>query len=488
MDERAGEGTSTTEPNRKTSWLQVVAAVAVCGLALYWAYGTAREGMNPVLRSARMLRSGDADDRRIAARTLGSSEREEIEVALPALIAAMKDGSPEVRAEVALALGNLSITAIRIGGFEARVGEAARSLVAALGDGSAEVRVSAAIALGQCAGQNWGDSPPFDAVSAITALTGLLADDSESVRSNAEATLAQIAIRAPVGPPAALIEGLKDWPLKQSRKSAAVALGSFKRDLGPAVAGLTRALGDKEPEVRSNAAVALGSIGLEAVPALPALAKNVGDPYVPAPVPNELVLLAAVGAGGPGDGPPPPVPTDPALQAVQAIGRIAATQVQESGGPPAEAVEALTRALDADRPALKAAAEEALRRIGKRAAAVVPTLTRALADSNARPGSSPMAARLLGFVAPGSDRAGEAITALTSALDSADRETSMAAVASLGRFGKNASAALAKLQTLGQAKGLDAESARVIKIATDRVEGKVPADPARQKGQRRRSR
>jgi HEAT repeat protein len=341
------------------------------------------------------------------------------------------------------------------------------------------------MSIGACAAQPWGSEPPLDLNSAVAKLTGLLNDDSATVRSSAETAVARLAAKAPMAPPAAMVEGATAWPSKESRRSAALVLGVFKKDLGPAVAALTKAVEDKEPEVRSDAAVALRTIGLDAAPALPALVKNLGDPFVPPPAPPSMMGTLPPGGGGGGPG-GTPEPTDPPTQAARAIGRIASAQFQQSKtAPTADVVEALIKATGADREELRAAALDALRRIGKGASAAVPALAQALADSAAKPGSRPTIAGLLADIAPGTDRANDAIAALTAALDSTDVETRMAAVTALGRFGPAAVAVLPKLQAIAEARKDDAQASTDIKLAIDRVEGKVPPEAPRRKGQRR---
>ena len=165
-------------------------------------------------------------------------------------------------------------------------------------------------------------------------------------------------------------------------------------------------------------------------------------------------------------------------------------QVEKGVTPPDDLVEALTKALHSERPALRDSAEDALRRIGKGASAAIPGLIKELADSTPKSeaGFGPTAALTLGDIAPGTERAGEAIAALTSALDAKDQGTRMAAAQGLGRFGPAAVAALPKLLEIGEDKAAGAEFAATVKSASDRIEGKTPPDSPRRKGQGRRGR
>jgi HEAT repeat protein len=332
-----------------------------------------------------------------------------------------------------------------------------------------------------------------------SAMVGLLADPSILVRTSAESALTRVASKAPLEPPPALVEGLNAWPLKESRKAAAVALGSFKASPGRTVTALTRALGDKEPEVRSDAAVALGKFVPDAAPALPDLIKNLVDPFVPPPPSQASALMPSVrpaGAlgGGGGNEPASPTsptsPTDPAVQAALAIGRIVQGQVEKGAAPAADALEALTRALHSDREALRDAAEEALRRIGKGALSVIPTLIQDLVDSTPKTGAGlgPTAATLLGDIAPGTERAVEAVIALTSAVDANDPAIRIAAIKGLARFGPLASAALPRLREVAGDQGMATDVTTVVQTTIDRIEGKAPPESPRRKGQGRRGR
>jgi HEAT repeat protein len=488
MTDPAGKTTSKAGPGRSGFRVRTLLALVICAGALFWAVRSAREWMNPTALLTRQLRSGDVDSREVAAQQLANLGKEEFDVTVPSLIAAMEDEDSGVRAQAASGLGLVGLTAIRAEGKQAMARQVADVLVKALGDSSPEVRGPAAWAIGELAGLPKEVDFPAEPKTVALALVGLLADPEGIVRSSGETALVRVAARAPIEPPPALVEGLNAWPSKESRDAAAVALGAFRAGAGTTVPALIRALDDKEPDVRSSAAQALRGFASDAGSALPMLVKNLADPFNPPPRP-EFSLMGMAGTGG---GPVVGVhePTDPAAQAARSIGRIVRAQVDKGGNPPAGVLEALTNALHSDRQALKEAAEEALRRIGPGALSIVPGLIIDLTDS--LPGYDPRigstAAGLLGDIAPGTDRSGAAFAALNSALDSKDPSTRLAVVTALGKFGPFASSALPHLRRLIEGKDVDVALASAVRFTADRIEGKPLPEPARRKGQGRRGR
>jgi HEAT repeat protein len=359
MAERSGGKTSKARATRKPLRVQSLLALVLSVGAIFWAYRMVTEGMRPVNQSAKQLRTGDSEERQVAARQLANSSLDDFKVALPALVAAMGDKEPMVRAEVASGLGIAGLAAIRAKDRKAEAKETARVLIRALGDESPEVRSSAATALGEFASLPKELESPTDPTEVIPVLAGLLADPSNLVVPMARSALVRIAIKGSFAPPPALVEGVNAWPLKESRAAAAFALGVFPAEAGPTVAALTRALDDKEPEVRSDAASSLRKFGPDAAPAVPSLVKTLADPFVPPPPPEFAIVMTIPAGGGAA-----PEPTDPATQAARAIGRILRLKGQDGDKSLAGVIEALTKAASSDRKALSDAADEALGRIG----------------------------------------------------------------------------------------------------------------------------
>ena len=498
--EPAQETTSKDKPGRRLTGVKsLVALVACCG-AVFWAWNSVREGMRPILGWARQLRSGDVDDRQIAARQLGDCSPEDLDVAVPSLIAAFGDKSELVRAEAAAALGTAGYTAIKarsraaeakaagkgaeVNGAEAKGAEAKDvelALKRALSDDVAEVRLSAAASLGELAVATKSGDFPAEPDAVASSIAGLLEDPSMTIRKRAEIALSKIAAATSIKPPASLVEGLGRWEGREGRASAASALGWFKAGNDATVLALGKALKDKEPDVRSNAAAALRKFGLAAVPALPLLVATVDDPFVPEPPPG-IPLQGAQSPAGRGGAPSGVDPaTDPAVEAIKSIGQIAGSQVAKGETPSAEVIEALVKSFKSSREAIKGAAGEALRRIGKGASAAIPDLIKELAESipQAEPGRGEQDAYLLGEIAPGTVSAPQAIAALALALDAKDPNMRIASATALGRFGPAASDVLPRLRELGGDANKGVASAA--KAVGDLIEGKAPPAAPRRK-------
>ena len=511
MDERPVEESSKAEPAQPVetetvqagpppeapkvgpAWklfrVQNLIALLACLVAMGWAYRSARDAMRPSTQWAKLLRSGDVDDRQIAARQLGDSSPEEIEAVVPMLINAMSDEAEPVRAAVALGLGSAGLTAVKAKTGRDEAKEATQVLTKALADSGADVRMAAAQSLAGFMASPKDLDFPADPASVASAMVGLLADPSVMVRARGQAALAKVAAKGPIGPPAALVEGLNSWPLKESREAAAGLLGSFPADPEPTVRALIQALKDKEPEVRGDAAVALQKFGADAAPALPSLVEALSDPFVPPPPPPPrfpgIVGVPSPGGGSGGEG---SAETDPASQAARAIGRIVKALGEKGVTPPASVVEALTKALHADRPALKDAAGDALQQIGKAGSAAIPDLIGSLVEATPKSdaGFGASAATALGEIAPGTEKATEAIAALTSALGAKESSVRRASAEALGKFGPAASSAVPRLRELDKDPERDVK--RAAGAAADRIEGKAPAESPRRKGQGGRGR
>ncbi len=200
-------------------------------------------------------------------------------IAVPALMAALKDGDVEVRRAAVQSLSNLDDP------------RAIPAFIDALRDADAEVRACAASALGQ-----------FEDKRSITPLMGALKDTGKDVRRAAMSSLAGQGADVPVDVVIAAL-GDKDPEIRQAalglagrrggddeeraadprivqavvgligdpnadvRSEAISLLGDFRLTQAPA--GLIAAAKDKDPEVRQHVASALGQIGdAKAVPTL----------------------------------------------------------------------------------------------------------------------------------------------------------------------------------------------------------------------------
>lgn len=178
----------------------------------------------------------------------------------------------------------LSIIGDEVG--DEAVSIAVPALIAALRDEDAQVRSSAAFALGRM-----GDEGLSIAVAALTAA---LRDEDTQVRRSAAYTLKSIGSpSAPALP--ALIEALQDED-KWVRVYTGFALGEIGEPAAPAVPQLITALQNQDADIRYSAAFALGKIGLKAAPAVPALTQALQAPET---VVREYAALALGRIGEP---------------------------------------------------------------------------------------------------------------------------------------------------------------------------------------------
>lgn len=246
------------------------------------------------------------------------------ETAVPALMEALNDRTPEIRSQAARTLGSI--------GEKAKA--AVPELVAALKDPNEGVRISAANALS-------GMGPV--AQSALPALIEVLSDPSQGVRSNAIAAIANLGTDGKAAL-SALVDCLND-PDLGVRQGAITAIGRLGHEAKPAVSALSHSLRDPEKEVRLSTITALGRIGADARDAVPDLIQVLqnGD--------RELRSFTAL-----------------------AIGRM--------GSAAASAVDPLTKALSDPDKDVRLNVAGALGRIGADSQNSLPALTVALQDSN----------------------------------------------------------------------------------------------------------
>ena len=177
-------------------------------------------------------------------------------VAVPRLIATLKDESALIRGNAAVALGSI--------GAEAK--DAVPALIDALKDPDFYVRSYAAEGL-----ENIGTED----ISDVLAIAELLKSENIHVRVDAAETLQRIIKKSETVLPA-LIEALKDKD-SSVRESAVYALGSIGTEAKDAVPALIITLKDKDPSVRKSAAYVFESIGAEAKDAVPALMEALKD-------------------------------------------------------------------------------------------------------------------------------------------------------------------------------------------------------------------
>ena len=171
------------------------------------------------------------------------------ETALPRLTRALQTGSSEIGRHAAIGLSSLG-------------GAAVPNLVEALDHDSSRVRADAAYALADLGPAVWQDLLHADTNarrSAAAALTAVLGDESDQVRSNAAEALGTIA--EPLQEAVAGLAGLLGDSDITVRDNAARALARMGPAAEGAVAALVRALRDENRYVRFHAGLALRRIG-----------------------------------------------------------------------------------------------------------------------------------------------------------------------------------------------------------------------------------
>jgi HEAT repeat protein len=200
------------------------------------------------------LKSDDAGVRRIAAAQLAGMGTSAAPAAT-ALLVAVDDADPAVRASALDALGAAGPTA-----------EAMPKVRAALGAADANVRAAAARTLGRVA------NAPDDVVADL--VRGL-ADPSADVRRECAIALGRLA-RSPATSIKALVVALNDGDLVV-RAAAATAIGAFGASASSAAIDLRRALAQSDPWIRLGAATSLVRVDPPAADAFAALTKLAVD-------------------------------------------------------------------------------------------------------------------------------------------------------------------------------------------------------------------
>ena len=144
MDEAEGVGSGRDRPRRAAISIKRLMLAVACFGAIFWAAHFTRDNVFPAVGLARSLRSGGLLDRRQAAEQLGRVGPDEAGVAIPALVAALKDEDEEVRSHAAHGLGVLA-SSLSASGLDPAAPAAA--LGAALDDPSDRVRDESLLAL-----------------------------------------------------------------------------------------------------------------------------------------------------------------------------------------------------------------------------------------------------------------------------------------------------------------------------------------------------
>jgi HEAT repeat protein len=352
---------------------------------------------------------------------VGMKTRFEASPELNAAIArALEDPAPESRIQAAAAIAHYGDVADRF--FPALIrlaehdpDEAVRSMcgtVITLGSQPLPARVTPAI---------------------IPVLTEALSSPDGRLRWSVGQLLVKVGPAARPAMPAlirALQSPARNKGHSDDRAAAATALGRLAPgtpEAAEVIAALANALRPEETELTRVAASVLGDFGTSAAPAVPALARTLRE-AVHRKRPRPAAWMAA-----------------------------ALSRIDPHSPVAAEAVPALVEALRSPHGGLfHSDAADALSRFGTAAADAVPELI-AMLKRSGRGGSGPpaeraLAARALGWIAPGTPRADLAVSGLTEALQEVQKwpreEGNAEVIEALARFGPRAAGATPRLRDL----------------------------------------
>jgi HEAT repeat protein len=275
----------TTAPRRPRFTAKGAIAVVAALAAVGWAFIAIRDSSEAHLW-ARKLKNGEADDRQIAARELRYHAKtpEDLDVSVAALVRSLDDPAPEVRSEVIGALGEIVLTAMRseAGPPPARsaksLRDATNSLIAAARDGDPNVRALVVALLGAI-----GPEGPADPAPTVVAA---LRDESPLVRTAALKSAGSLGPKA--DPAIPILLKTASGEDRQARAVAARSLEAVKPS--PAVVPLlVESLRSPDRETRIRAATVLGHIGPGAAGASPDLIARLKEEFktpLPQPVPR----------------------------------------------------------------------------------------------------------------------------------------------------------------------------------------------------------
>jgi HEAT repeat protein len=180
--------------------------------------------------------------------------------AIPKLREALSDGDPMVKRDAAQSLGLFDGPLLR---------DTRDDLLKLCHDGHSEVRRAALSVLIRIVA-------PEDAKIAASPLQSVLTDADEEIRRNAALALANIGGKEAAPAVDVLVDALRRGDL-ELRRQAAAALRNIGPEAAKAVPDLVGALKDPDKEMRTNAALALGGIGPRAEKAVPALVVLLAD-------------------------------------------------------------------------------------------------------------------------------------------------------------------------------------------------------------------
>jgi HEAT repeat protein len=437
----------------------LIVLVASCGI-IFWAARSLWESQHPAYGAALGLRARSPSDRVDAIRLLVQTGIGDTEVAIPPLVATLRDPEPEVRVGACEALGQLVCGAVKPGPSADAVRAASSALIGSLKDPKPDVRIAALKALDAIVSFT-GSAGSIDRDRVFVAASEMLGDPDADVRIAALGALGSTARKVTTAPPAALTANLADESAGV-RTAAIGALACFQRDLdrwipsvfevlereddsrvrnasmnalsqlrpptysAAALPALVKALSSRYRDIRSCAARLLEVLGRDARPAIPNLIKTMSEPIDSAGKENPF--------------------SDHAWAAALALSKIA------PGAPSAgEVIDVLTELVRTGHPFRRSAAAVVLGEFGPAAVGAVPALINEVRENvptKAAFADGAWAATALGAIAPGTPMADVALSTMIGSLQAESEYTRKGAATALTRFGPKAAVAVPRLRAL----------------------------------------
>jgi HEAT repeat protein len=440
--------------------LRALIVLVACGGVLVWTWRHASwESDHPAVGAVRALRDRNPQGRVTAIEDLESFGLADEMIAIPPLIARLKDEDTQVRAAAAKALGTILAGGAGRGSSRDTTKAGIMAIVRLLNDPKAAVRIAAIDALQRLP---WAPVPvaasgrpareirhprarivpPVDPLNVVLSLSEALADLDPEVRLAAARAVGIVGPQVPfyasstpdatadvkpdgerartdpsariprfVDPFIPMLLRVLERDIPSVREACSIALAKLEPPAVTAAAAsdLIVALGSRDRDVRYQAAGILGRLGPDAHPAVVALIA----------VTQEPVGVERLDPGSLG-----PLSLDPASNAALALGRIAPSSSSADA-----AVAALAELARSDRPGRRASAIQGLAEFGldSRAIAIFAT---ALADRD----SAVRAAALRALAALGPKTSIDPPEALRAVLEDESVHNRAAAAAALATY------------------------------------------------------
>jgi len=270
---------NSTWPRRRI-WTIVrgLIGLAVCIGALGWTIQAVLRDNRAAKEAIRAMRSRYPSERVDGILELQTSGIGDGAIAIPALTAALRDPDPTVRAAAAQAIGPIGTAARGSDSGGGSLSAAVAALLGSLKDPESAVRVSAANSLGYIMASA-GIAERVDINGVQATLVENLGDLDPEHRLAALRVLSAVALVSGSEPPAELATALEDESA-QNRAMAVAALAAFPRGLGPWIPSVFWMMEHDEAIVRAACEKAMARVRPPAVSAesLPVLTEALGSP------------------------------------------------------------------------------------------------------------------------------------------------------------------------------------------------------------------